>query len=65
VFGAENPIGKRLVTLSWRGSERTGEAEIVGVVSADDAGSSEIGTSIRIFTPMGGPLGVPGTPDAY
>jgi hypothetical protein len=64
VFGAENPIGKRLVTLSWRGSERTGEAEIVGVVSADDAGSSEIGTSIRIFTPMGGPLGVPGTPDA-
>jgi len=64
VFGAENPIGKRLVTLSWRGSERTGEVEVVGVVSADDAGSSEVGTSIRIFTPMGGPVGVQMRPDA-
>jgi hypothetical protein len=65
VFGAENPIGKRLVTLAWIGSRPMGEVEVVGVVSADDAGSSEVGTSIRIFTPMGGPLAVPlGTPDA-
>ena len=39
--------------------------EIVGVVSADDAGSSNTGTSIRSYTPMGGPLAVPGpSPDA-
>jgi predicted permease len=63
VFGAENPIGKRLVTLNWSGKRRLGEAEIVGVVSADDAGTSENGTSIRVFTSMGGPLGVPGNPD--
>jgi hypothetical protein len=59
VFGTENPIGKRLVTLAWTGSRPTGEVEIVGVVSADDAGGSDVGTSIRIFTPMGGPLAVP------
>jgi hypothetical protein len=65
VFGAENPNGKRRVTLAWIGSRPTGDVEVVGVVSADDAGSSEVGTSIRIFTPMGGPLAAPlGTPDA-
>lgn len=65
VFGNEDPIGKRLVTLAWTGSRPTGEVEIVGVVSAADAGGSDVGTSIRIFTPMGGPLAVPmGTPDA-
>jgi predicted permease len=63
VFGTENPIGKRLVVLNWSGYRRMGEAEIVGVVSADDAGTSETGTSIRIFTPMGGALGVPMAPD--
>ena len=63
VFGSENPIGKHLVALNWSGYRRMGEAEIVGVVSADDAGTSEPGTSIRIFTSMGGPLGVPMAPD--
>ncbi len=63
VFGTENPIGKHLVALNWSGNRHMGDAEIVGVVSADDAGTSEIGTSIRIFTPMGGPLGVPMGPD--
>jgi hypothetical protein len=65
VFGTENPIGKRLVTLAWTSSRPTGEAEVIGVVSTDDAGSSDSGFGIRIFTPMGGPLAVPqGTPDA-
>ena len=56
VFGTGNPIGKRLASLNWSGRRRLGEVEVVGVVSADDAGSSEIGTSIRIFVPIGGEL---------
>lgn len=63
VFGTENPIGKRLEVLNWSGNRRMGDAEIVGVVSADDAGASVTGTSIRIYTSMGGPLGVPMGPD--
>ena len=63
-FGNANPVGRRVATLG-RDQQRVGELEIVGVVSADDAGSSNTGTSIRIYTPMGGPLAVPGPgPDA-
>ena len=64
VFGTENPIGKRLVTLNWSGRRAMGEVEVVGVVSADDAGKSEIGESIRIFIPMGGALAGPMGADA-
>jgi ABC-type antimicrobial peptide transport system permease subunit len=63
LFGSADPIGRRLRVLSDGGSPQA-VAEIVGVVDAADAGDSEVGRSIRVFTPLGGRLGTRLSPDA-
>lgn len=64
-FGNADPVGKRLAALTWEGTQRIGEFEVVGVVAVADIGSSEFGSGIRVFTPMGGPFAVPNSkPDA-
>jgi hypothetical protein len=56
-FGDVDPIGKRLSLLSYDGLHRRGEVQIVGVVAAKDVGTSQSGTQLRVFTPLGGTLG--------
>jgi predicted permease len=63
LFGDVDPIGRRLRVLSNSGSPQA-EVEIIGIVDAADAGNSEMGTTMRVFTPFGRGLGAGLLPDA-
>lgn len=58
IFGAVDPVGKRMTTHRPGDGGRMGEVEVVGVVAAEHVGSSESGARLRIFTPLNGKLGV-------
>jgi predicted permease len=62
-FGEADPIGKRLKTYTFAGRPDT-EVEVVGVVAAADVGSSEYGSSMRIFSPNGGAVSTRLKPNA-
>lgn len=54
-FGSEDPIGKRLATLTYEQERRTSDQmQVVGVVAVEDVGQSQMGSQLRIFTPMVG-----------
>lgn len=63
LFGTKNPVGRRLRVLAGDGSPQA-VAEVIAVVDAADAGLSEIGTTMRVYTPLGGRLGAGVGPDA-